>query len=106
MTTTDAAPGCPARDSFDPLSERYPADPYAVLAALPERFADRPPASDLDGLRSMACGGEWDELLDLLVQALRHTQAPVSSEERDQLRAALTGWGMPVDALASLNVGR
>lgn len=76
-----------------------------LTAGLPERFADRLPAPELDGLRSMAHGGEWDELLDLLVQALRQTQAPVSGEERDQLRAALTGWGMPADTLAGLNVG-
>ena len=76
-----------------------------LTAGLPERFADRLPAPDLDGLRSMARGGEWDELLDLLVHALQQTQVPVSGEERDQLRTALTGWGMPSDALASLNVG-
>jgi hypothetical protein len=76
-----------------------------LTAGLPERFADRIPPLELDGLRSMARGGEWDELLDLLVQALRQTEAPVSGEERDQLRAALTGWGMPADDLASLNVG-
>jgi cytochrome P450 len=35
VTTTDAAPGCPVRQSFDPLSERYLADPYEVLAGLP-----------------------------------------------------------------------
>lgn len=76
-----------------------------LTAGLPERFADRLPAPDLEGLRSMARGGEWDELLDLLVQALQQTRAPVSGEERDQLRAALAGWGMPADILASLNVG-
>ncbi|HEY3952783.1 MAG TPA: hypothetical protein VGM53_05365 [Streptosporangiaceae bacterium] len=77
-----------------------------LTAGLPERFADRLPAPELDGLRSMARSGEWDELLDLLVQALRQTQAPVSGEERDQLRAAFTGWGMPTGILASLNVNR
>jgi cytochrome P450 len=35
MATPDAAPGCPVRDGFDPLSEHYLADPYAVLAGLP-----------------------------------------------------------------------
>ncbi|HEY2577228.1 MAG TPA: cytochrome P450 [Streptosporangiaceae bacterium] len=35
MTTTDAAPGCPVEQAFDPLSPGYLADPYAVLAALP-----------------------------------------------------------------------
>ena len=35
MATADAAPGCPVRDGFDPLSEQYLADPYTVLAGLP-----------------------------------------------------------------------
>jgi cytochrome P450 len=35
MPTTDAAPGCPVHEGFDPLSEHYLADPYAVLAGLP-----------------------------------------------------------------------
>jgi cytochrome P450 len=35
MTKADAAPGCPVREGFDPLSPEYLADPYAVLAALP-----------------------------------------------------------------------
>jgi hypothetical protein len=64
-----------------------------VTAGLPERFADRLQGPDLDGLRSMARGGEWDELLDLLVAALRAARAPVTREERDQLRDALTGLG-------------
>jgi hypothetical protein len=75
-----------------------------LTAELPERFADRLSASDLDGLRSMAGGGEWDELLHLLVSALQGTSAPVSDEERDRLREALIGWGMPADAVAGLNV--
>lgn len=35
MTTADTAPGCPVRESFDPLSPEFLADPFAVLAALP-----------------------------------------------------------------------
>jgi hypothetical protein len=75
-----------------------------LTAGLPERFADRVAASDLDGLRSMARGGEWDELLDLLIAALERTRARVSSQERDQLRDVLTGWRMPADMVADLNV--
>jgi hypothetical protein len=73
-------------------------------ARLPELFADRVPASDLAGLRSMAAGGEWDELLDLLVAALRVTGAPVSVLELDELRSLLTGWGMPTGQLDGLIV--
>jgi hypothetical protein len=73
-------------------------------AQLPELFADRVPASDLAGLRSMAGGGEWDELLDLLIAALRVTGAPVSVDELDELRTLLTGWGMPTGQLDGLIV--
>jgi len=73
-------------------------------ARLPEIFADRLPAGDLAGLRSMARGGEWDELLDLLIAALRVTRAPISEQERDQLQAALSDWGMPTTQLEELIV--
>jgi hypothetical protein len=73
-------------------------------ARLPELFADRVPASDLAGLRSMAGAGEWDELLDLLVAALRVTRAPVSVDEFDELRSLLNGWGMPTGQLDGLIV--
>ena len=73
-------------------------------ARLPEIFADRLPAADLRPLRSMAGGGEWDELLDMLLLALRETQAPVTVSEREQLREALTGWGLATDQLDELAV--
>jgi hypothetical protein len=73
-------------------------------AQLPEIFADRLPAADLRPLRSMAGGGEWDELLGLLLVALRETQAPVTMSERDQLREVLTGWGLATDPLDDLLV--
>lgn len=73
-------------------------------AQLPEIFADRLPAADLRPLRSMAGGGEWDELLDLLLLALRETRAPVTVSEQEQLREVLTGWGMPTDQLDGLAV--
>jgi hypothetical protein len=73
-------------------------------ARLPEVFADRLPASDLRPLRSMARGGEWDELLDLLIMALKETQASVTVSERDQLREVLTGWGLPTNQLDGLAV--
>jgi hypothetical protein len=73
-------------------------------AELPDVFAARLPAADLAGLRSMASAGEWEELLDLLVSALRHTRAPVASGEVDQLRAVLSGWGLPTAGLDELAV--
>jgi hypothetical protein len=52
----------------------------------------------------MARGGEWDELLDLLVAALRQTVSAVTVDERDQLRQVLQGWGLPTAQLNELVV--
>jgi hypothetical protein len=80
------------------------ADLAGRTARLPDVFADRVTRADLVGLRSMADGGEWDELLDLLVAALRETGAAISIGERQELRDVLTGWGLPADQLAELIV--
>jgi hypothetical protein len=73
---------------------------------LPEVFADRLPERTLRALRSMARGGEWDELLDLLVEALRETGSAVTVEERDQLRRVLEGWGLATGHLDELVVSK
>ncbi|MQA83156.1 MAG: hypothetical protein GEV03_00640 [Streptosporangiales bacterium] len=75
-----------------------------TMKRLPERFVGRIPEPDLEGLRSMARGGEWDELLDLLVAALGGTQAPVTAAERDELAVLLNEAGMPTVRLDELNV--
>jgi hypothetical protein len=80
------------------------ADLATRTAMLPELFAGRLPESALDGIRSMASGGEWDELLDLLLAALTQTGAVVTADERDQLRAVLTGWGLPTGEVDNLAV--
>ena len=78
------------------------ADLAARTKRQPEIFTDRLGHADIEGLRSMADGGEWDELLDLLLVALRETRAPVTVGEHDQLRDLLTGWGLPTDVLDGL----
>jgi hypothetical protein len=55
--------------------------------ALPDRYANRVRPQDLDGMRSMADGGERQELVDVLIASLAMTQAPVASGERDELRS-------------------
>ena len=72
--------------------------------ALPDRYADRVRPQDLDGMRSMADGGEWQELVDLLMASLAITQAPVTSGERDELRTLAEAMDLPTDHLAELNV--
>jgi hypothetical protein len=80
----------------------------AELAArtqrLPEVFADRVRDADLEGLRSMAGGGEWGELLDLLIAALRAGGSAITADEGDELRELLAGWGLPADRLNDLPV--
>ena len=72
--------------------------------ALPELFADRVRPEDLDGMRSMAGGGEWQELVDLLVASLGVTGAPVTAAEREELRSLLAAMDMSDDGLVGLNI--
>jgi hypothetical protein len=72
--------------------------------ALPDRYADRVRPEDLDGLRSMAGAGEWQELVDLLIASLSLTRARVTAAERDELRSLLGAMDMPEGPLATLNV--
>jgi hypothetical protein len=72
--------------------------------ALPGLYADRVRPEDLDGMRSMAGAGEWQELVDLVVASLGLTRAPVTAAERDELRSLLAAMNLPDDAIAALNV--
>ena len=71
---------------------------------LPGRYADRIRPQDLDGMRSMAECGEWQELVDVLLASLTTTQAPVTADERDELRSLAEAMDLPADQLAGLNV--
>ncbi len=72
--------------------------------ALPDRYANRVRPEDLDGMRSMADGGEWQELVDLLIASLTVTQAPVTADERDELTSLAEAMDLPVRSLTGLNV--
>lgn len=72
--------------------------------ALPDRYASRVRPEDLDGMRSMAEGGEWQELVDVLIASLTLTRAPVTPDERDELNSLLEAMAMPTNPLAGLNV--
>ena len=74
------------------------------VEALPELYASRVRPEDLDGLRSMAGAGEWQELMDLLIAGLGLTRAPVTAAERDELLELLEAMGMPTDPIGELNV--
>lgn len=72
--------------------------------ALPDHYADRVRPEDLGGMRSMADGGEWQELVDLLIASLTLTQAPITTDERDELRSLAEAMDLPTGPLAGLNV--
>jgi len=72
--------------------------------ALPDLYAGRVRPEDLDGMRSMAGAGEWQELVDLVVASLGLTRAPVTAAERDELRSLLAAMNMPDGAITALNV--
>jgi hypothetical protein len=72
--------------------------------ALPGRYADRIRPQDLDGMRSMAEGGEWQELVHVLLASLAIPQAPVTAAERDDLRSLAEAMELPTGGLAGLNV--
>ena len=55
-------------------------------------------------MRSMADGGEWQELVDLLIASLTLTQAPITTDERDELRSLAEAMDLPTGPLAGLNV--
>jgi hypothetical protein len=76
----------------------------ARAEALPELFAARVRPEDLDGMRSMAGAGEWQELVDLLVASLGVTRAPVTVAERDELRSLLAAMSLPDVGLDGLTV--
>jgi hypothetical protein len=53
---------------------------------------------------SSADGGEWQELLDLLIASLNLTRAPVTADERNELRSLAEAMELPADQLAELHV--
>lgn len=75
-----------------------------LAEALPDLYADRVRAEDLDGMRSMAGAGEWQELVDLVVASLGLTGAPVTAAERDDLRSLLAAMNLSDGAIIGLNV--
>jgi hypothetical protein len=80
------------------------ADVIQRVEALPDRYADRVRPQDLDGMRAMADGGEWQELVDLLIASLSLTRAPVTADERNELRSLAEAMDLPADQLAELHV--
>ncbi len=74
------------------------------VRVLPEQFASRLDESVNEGLRSMNDGGEWDELIDLLVAALVNRRAAVTAAEQQELRELLAAMHMPTDMLERIKV--
>lgn len=74
------------------------------VSVLPDQFAARLDESTNDGIRSMNGGGEWDELMDLLVSALAGRGAAVTAAEQQELRELLEAMHMPTDKVERLTV--
>lgn len=72
--------------------------------ALPDRFADRLTESALWSIKRMRGGGEYGLLTIELSASLAAHNTPVTSEERDELRALLEAMGMPTEPIGRLNV--
>jgi len=82
-------------------------DKYEIAqraSRLPHRFADRIPGPTLEIIELMDGGGEYGELTIELAASLAAHNTPVTSEERDELRALLEAMGMPTDPIEQLNV--
>jgi hypothetical protein len=76
------------------------------LRTLPDQFAARLDDSTNRGLRSMNGGGEWDELMGLLVAALVDIGAAVTPSEQNELRALLEAMHMPTAQIRDLKVAQ
>lgn len=74
------------------------------VKVLPARYSGRVRPNDLYAMEAMASGGEWQELVDVLVASLNLTRAAVTSSERDELRTLLAALGLPDHLLDGLNV--
>jgi hypothetical protein len=73
-------------------------------SALPDQFAARLDESTNRGLRAMNGGGEWDELMDLLVAALIENGAGVTPAEQQELKTLLDAMQMPTAQAKQLKV--
>lgn len=73
-------------------------------SSLPQRFADRVPQHTLEIIELMDGGGEYGELTIELAAALAAHKAPVTAEERNELRELLEAMDMPTDPIEQLNV--
>jgi hypothetical protein len=71
---------------------------------LPQKFADRIPKETLEIIGLMDSGGEYGELTTELVASLAAHKAPVTAEERDELRALLKAMNMPTEPIEQLNI--
>lgn len=79
-------------------------DVVTHMDALPDQFADRVPEPQLSSLRSLAEGGEYEELLDALLAGLHKRLTPITAAEREELSQLLRAMQRPTKALSALPV--
>jgi hypothetical protein len=73
-----------------------------TMKRLPNCFADRLDAGDVDALNEMAEAGEWAEEIDSLIATLVAKQRPATILERHQLTELLSQLGMRGDELQNV----
>ena len=70
------------------------------MRRLPGHYADRVAPRTLRRITGAAAAGQW--AVDQLITALRFGPAPVTADERDELRAVLKALGMPGERVKAL----
>lgn len=73
-----------------------------TLRRLPGRYHDRLPGSTLQRVTGSAASGQWEKAVDQLVMALYTRDAPVTADERDELRDVLQALDMPTHRVDTL----
>ncbi len=74
----------------------------AVMRRLPARYGDRIGPRLQQKVTDAAASGEWERAVEQLIAALHSRSAPVSAEERDELRSVLAALHLPADGVDAL----
>jgi hypothetical protein len=82
--------------------EPFDASTLTRLKALPEPFAERLHGGVRYSIYKVACAGEWDKALEMLIAGLAESNAAVSSAELEELTTLLAAIGQPVADIAAL----
>lgn len=88
--------------SHRPASPQESRELAVVMRRLPATYADRIGPRLRQKVTDAAASGEWERAVDQLVRGLRARSVPVTTDERDELRALLRALHMPGEAADAL----